>query len=109
MQTIHAINFAPFSPRGALDTAAARDGLRRMQQRTGANTVILCPGAVQAGPFAEEIDFTGAHTTADAELLAFTAYARSLGLPVLEYAETDKPAETYNAFYDTVFGDAAEE
>ena len=83
MQTIHAINFAPFSPRGALDTAAARDGLRRMQQCTGANTVILCPGAVQAGPFAEEIDFTGAHTTADAELLAFTAYARRLGLRVI--------------------------
>ena len=36
-------------------------------------------------------------------------YARSLGLPVLEYAETDKPAETYNAFYETVFGEAAEE
>ena len=48
--------------------------------------------------------------TNELDVLALgTETARSLGLPVLEYAETDKPAETYNAFYDTVFGEAAEE
>ena len=83
MQTLHAINFAPFAKRGLLATGAARAELRRMQALTGANAVIFCPGAVQAGPFADAIDFSGAATTGDAELLDLTRYARGLGLRVL--------------------------
>ena len=82
MQTVHGINFAPFSPRGALAGEAVRDELRRMRRLTGADTVIFCPGAVQATPFTENIDFTGAHTTADEELLAITRAAKDLGLRV---------------------------
>ena len=47
-----------------------------------ADTVIFCPGAVQADPFVEEIDFTGRHTTSDQELLAMTQLAHSRGMRV---------------------------
>lgn len=79
---IKAVNFAPFARRGALDTEAARAELARMQNATGADTVIFCPAAVQNGPFDEKIDFTGAYTTGDAELLSITGFARERGLRV---------------------------
>lgn len=82
MKTIHGINFAPFSARGALEGDSVRAELRRMRDLTGADTVIFCPGAVQATPFSEEINFTGRHTTGDEELLALTRTARELGLRV---------------------------
>lgn len=82
MQPVHGINFAPFSPRGALAGEAARTELRRMRELTGADTVIFCPAAVQATPFSEEMDFTGAHTTTDEELLSITRAAKDLGLRV---------------------------
>ena len=82
MQPVHGIKFAPFSRRGALAGDAVKDELRCMRELTGANTVIFCPGAVQATPFSEEIDFTGEHTTADEELLSVTWTAKELGLRV---------------------------
>lgn len=82
MKYIHGINFAPFSPRGLLEGEAVQTELRRMRDLSGADTVILCPGAVQATPFSEEIDFTGLRTTGDEELLALTRAAQDLGLRV---------------------------
>ena len=82
MQPIHAVNFAPFSPRGAFSTPQAKAGLCTMKEQTCADTVIFCPGAVQATPFVEQIDFQGKHTTSDEELLDMTRLARQLGLRV---------------------------
>lgn len=82
MQQIHAINFAPFAPRGAFAGPEAAGELCRMQELTGADAVIFCPGAVQTGPFVEEIDFTGRHTTSDEELLAMTQLAHDRGMRV---------------------------
>lgn len=82
MQMVRGINFAPFSRRGALEGEAARKGLRQMQESTGADTVIFCPSAVQDTPFSQHLDFVGAHTTSDAELLAITRIAKELGLRV---------------------------
>lgn len=82
MQTVHGINFAPFSRRGALEGEATRGELRKIQESTGADTVIFCPGAVQDTPFSQHLDFAGAHTTSDAELLAITRTAKDLGLRV---------------------------
>lgn len=82
MKPIHGINFAPFAARGALEGEAIRAELRRMRDLTGADTVIFCPGAVQATPFSEEMDFAGIHTTGDEELLALTRTAQALGLRV---------------------------
>lgn len=53
-----------------------------MKEQTCADTVIFCPGAVQATPFVEQIDFQGKHTTSDEELLDMTRLARQLGLRV---------------------------
>ena len=41
MQQIHAINFAPFAPRGAFAGPEAAGELCRMQELTGADTVIF--------------------------------------------------------------------
>lgn len=83
MQPIHAINFAPFARRGALTGETARRELARMAAQTGADTVIFCPSAIQSGPFAQTIDFTGPAATADEELLDITEASRSLGLRVM--------------------------
>ena len=82
MQPIHAVNFAPLSPRGAFSTPQAKAGLCAMKEHTCTDTVIFCPGAVQATPFVEQIDFQGKHTTSDEELLDMTRLARQLGLRV---------------------------
>ena len=74
MQPIHAVNFAPFSPRGAFSTPQAKAGLCAMKEQTCADTVIFCP--------VEQIDFQGKHTTSDEELLDMTRLARQLGLRV---------------------------
>ena len=82
MQQIHASNCAPFAPRGAFAGPEAAGERCRMQELTGADAVIFCPGAVQTGPFVEEIDFTGRHTTSDEELLAMTQLAHDRGMRV---------------------------
>lgn len=82
MQKIRGINFAPFAPRGAFAPGQARSRLRQMQEATGADTVIFCPGAVQATAFTDQIDYTGAATVSDEELLDMTRFARGLGLRV---------------------------
>lgn len=82
MEPVHGINFAPFAPRGILASASITEELYHMKDLTGANTVILCPGAVQDTPFSEEINWTGPHTLSDEELLATTRAAQNLGLRV---------------------------
>ena len=75
--------FRTLRPPGGLFAGPEAAGeLCRMQELTGADTVIFCPGAVQADPFVEEIDFTGRHTTSDQELLAMTQLAHSRGMRV---------------------------
>ena len=51
MEYLCAVNFAPFARRGLLGTDTARAELQRMRRLTEANAVILCPCAVQDGPF----------------------------------------------------------
>lgn len=82
MQKVRGINFAPFAPRGTLSTKAAQASLTQMCKDTNANTIILCPSAVQANPFTDQIHFEGPHTLSDNELLIFTDLAHSLGLRV---------------------------
>ena len=56
--------------------------LVKMKERTGADFVILAPGAVQATPISEEIDFRSERTMTDAELIDTIRQAKSLGLRV---------------------------
>ena len=78
-------------PGGAFAGPEAAGELCRMQELTGADTVIFCPGAVQTGPFVEEIDFTGRHTTSDEELLAMTQLAHDRGMRVFLEARRQLP------------------
>lgn len=82
MKPIHAVNFAPFSHRGEFSTLQAKADLRAMKEQVCADTVIFCPGAVQATPFVEQIDFRGEHTVSDEELLDMTCLAQQIGLRV---------------------------
>ena len=83
MEYLCAVNFAPFARRGLLGTDTARAELQRMRRLTEANAVILCPCAVQDGPFSDAIDFIGEYTTGDEELLELTRFAQRMGLRVL--------------------------
>lgn len=42
-EQIHGITFAPFARRGELATDEARESLRVMKERTGANMVVFVP------------------------------------------------------------------
>lgn len=80
MEKIMGLSFAPFVGKGRLNTDSAKDSLRKMQERTGANYVIFVPAAVQKTPQSEEIDFHSDRTVADEELIDMIRYAKSLGL-----------------------------
>lgn len=82
MKFIKGVTFAPFTGRGHLGTEAAKESLRAMKQRTGADFVILAPGGIQQTPESEEIDFTSDATMADEELIATIRDAKSIGLRV---------------------------
>ncbi len=82
MQKVRGINFAPFAPKGTFAAESIQPSLRLLCQTTNADTVIFCPGAVQATAFTDHIDFTGPKTLSDEELLAATDFAHSLGLRV---------------------------
>ncbi len=82
MDYICGMTFAPFAQRGELGREAARESLRLMKERTGANLVIFVPGGVQRTPQSEEILFDTEATAADEELKGMIACARELGLRV---------------------------
>ena len=82
MKFIKGVTFAPFVPSGCLGTEEAKESLVKMKERTGADFVILAPGAVQATPISEEIDFRSERTMTDAELIDTIRQAKSLGLRV---------------------------
>ena len=82
MKFIKGVTFAPFVPSGCLGTKEAKESLVKMKERMGADFVILAPGAVQATPISEEIDFRSDRTMTDAELIDTIRQAKSLGLRV---------------------------
>ena len=82
MKFIKGVTFAPFVPSGCLGTEEAKESLVKMKERTGADFVILAPGAVQETPISEEIDFRSERTMTDAELIDTIRQVKSLGLRV---------------------------
>lgn len=79
---IKGITFAPFAERGALSQEKAKESLRVMKERTGADTVLFAPGGVQKTAQSVEIRYDTEHTMSDMELMEFISYAKSLGLKV---------------------------
>lgn len=81
-EQIHGITFAPFARRGELATDEARESLRTMKERTGANMVVFVPLGAQEHPQSQRIAYTTDATMSDAELINMMHFARSLGMAV---------------------------
>lgn len=82
MKYIRGITFAPFAPRGVLEKEETRKSLAAMQERTGADTVLLAPSGVQKTAHSTGIEYKSEHTMGDRELKEFIYYAKSLGFRV---------------------------
>lgn len=76
------MTFAPFAARGQLSEAKARESLRLMKERTGADFVILVPGGWQDTAQSEKITYTSPETLGDDELIEMIHYAQDLGMRV---------------------------
>lgn len=82
MDFIKGITFGSFALRDSFKTVAAKESLKQMKERTGADFVIFVPAGVQEKSYSEEIDYTGVSTLGDEELIDMIKYAKSLGLRV---------------------------
>lgn len=76
------VTFAPFVKEGSFTQEKAKKSLRLLQERTGANTVILVPNGLQDTPQSEKIDYSSKANVSDDELKEMIAYAQELGLHV---------------------------
>lgn len=79
---IHGINFAPFGKKGSLSGAAFPGELYEALSRTGADTVIFCPGALQKTAHTESIRFAEGELLSDEELINAIQFAHYLGKKV---------------------------
>ena len=82
MKYIRGITFAPFAPRGVLEKEETWKSLAAMQERTGADTVLLAPSGIQKTAHSTGIEYKSEHTMGDRELKEFIYYAKSLGFRV---------------------------
>ena len=82
MKFIKGITFGPFAPKGSYETAAAKESLKNMKERSGADFVILVPVGLQETAQSETIDYKSKNTVGDEELIGFIEYAKQLGLRV---------------------------
>lgn len=82
MKYIKGVTFAPFVSKGRIGTEASNRSLKIMKEQTGADFVILAPGAIQKTCISEEIDFSSDATMTDEELVTTIRYAKSIGLRV---------------------------
>lgn len=98
------ITFSPFSPRGSLTGEDARNSLRLMKERTGANFVVFAPNAKQKTAFSESMDYKSEENVSDDELQGMIAYAQELGLAVALKPTVNCSDGTWRAhisFFDT--------
>ncbi|MDY2628961.1 MAG: 1,4-beta-xylanase [Lachnospiraceae bacterium] len=83
MDYIKGITFMPFAHRGYFEKEEVRKSLLVMQERTGADTVILAPAGVQKTPQSTEISWMTENTVTDTELCSLIEYAKNTGLRVI--------------------------
>jgi hypothetical protein len=98
MDFINGITFGPFAQKDSFATAAAKESLHRMKERTGANFVIFAPAGMQENAHSEEIDFTGQWTLGEKELTNMIEYAKSIGLRVAIKPTVNCKDHTWRAF-----------
>ncbi len=80
MDFIKGITFGPFAHRGSFRTAASRESLRNMKERTGADFVIFVPAGLQDTAQSEQINYGSEGTLGDDELIEMIQYAGQNGL-----------------------------
>lgn len=98
MEYICGFTFAPFCGAGVLKEASAKESLKEMKERTGANFVIFAPGGVQKTAHSEEICYTSKDTMTDEELISMIEYAKELGLGVALKPTVNCKDGTWRAF-----------
>ena len=98
MEYICGFTFAPFCGAGVLNSASAKESLKQMQERTGADFVIFAPNGVQKNAHSEEICYTSEATMTDEELVEMIAYAKELGLRVALKPTANCADGTWRAF-----------
>ncbi len=82
MEFIKGITFAPFAAQGSFANEKAKQSLKSLQERTGANFIILVPNGLQDTAQSEVIDFKSKANVSDEELREMIRFAKSLGLKV---------------------------
>lgn len=98
MKYINGITFGPFAPKDSFKTAAAKESLLLMKERTGADFVIFVPQGLQEHSYSENIDFGSRWTLGDEELSDMIAYAKSIGLRVALKPTVNCKDKTWRAF-----------
>ena len=82
MQFIKGVTFAAFSHRESLESKEARESLKNLKEKTGANFITIVPNGLQETPQSQEISYTSEATVSDEELLSMIHFAHDLGLRV---------------------------
>ncbi|MGN0377350.1 MAG: glycoside hydrolase family 113 [Suilimivivens sp.] len=80
MQFIKGVTFGPFSHKGSFETKEARESLRNLKEKTGANFITLVPNGLQETPQSEEISYITDANISDEELISMIQYAHEMGL-----------------------------
>lgn len=82
MQFIKGVTFAAFSHRGSLEAKEARESLKNLKEKTGANFITIVPNGLQETPQSQEISYTSEATVSDEELISMIHFAHDLELRV---------------------------
>lgn len=83
MDFVKGMTFGAFACRDSYKKEETKTSLHNMVERTGVNTVVLVPNALQNTPQSEQIDYISKATVSDEELTALIRYLKSLGLRVI--------------------------
>lgn len=83
MEYIKGITFGWGTRKGDFLKPEAKDSLRKMQDRTSSDHVIVALAALQDTAHSTAIDYTGNHMVDDSELVDMIEYAKTLGLKVI--------------------------
>ena len=100
MKKVKGITFGTFAAKGSFTKEEAKSSLISLKERTGADTIILVPNALQDTAQSEEIDFSSPATIGDEELIEMIRFAKSLGLHVFLKPTVNCKNGTWRAFID---------
>lgn len=83
MGYIKGVSFAPFVGVGKIYSNDAKNSLKLIKERLGANSITIVPNVVQEHAQSETIDFKSLATMTDSEIEKVTDYIHDLGMTVI--------------------------